>query len=412
MGLSDITDALGITGAQSAPPALTRPTASVSFGGGGAVGSGALGALGDAVGWIGGGAGDLASAAASAIGLGAGGGDDPWARSMVALTVDVGVAPAIDIAQVELRAGGDAPVVAVGDAGTIALDDGAGSGSAVVFTGDVERVGRAVDGATRFVATNGAAALAALRVNQSYEGRSAGEIVSDLAGRAGVTTGTIEDGIDVAFWVAHDRVGAWNHIARLATASGYLALFSAEGELSFGPLAPGGPQRTFTGGQDVVGFDAAAASVLVDAVTVVGDGAAGSDGQDAASWFVKDPGALRVTSGSGALERVRSDPALRSVDASRSAADGMALRAALSAGVGRVTVPGAPVVRPGAAIAMAGLGDGFDGTYLVLRVCHRFDVRKGFVSILDVALLAAGAGGAASVAGGTLGAAAAALGGL
>src|SRR5438094_4896796 len=127
MGLADIADALGITaGSGSGPPPVTRPTASVSFGGGGGAGGGALGALGDAMG-----------AAASALGLGgAGGGDDPWARALVSVRVDLRAAPGVDAAEVVLSAASDAPSVAVGDTGTVAFDAGSGGGSVTVFTGE------------------------------------------------------------------------------------------------------------------------------------------------------------------------------------------------------------------------------------------------------------------------------------
>jgi hypothetical protein len=412
MSLSDITDALGITGGSgSGPPPVTRPTASVSFGGGGGGGDGgALAALGDAVGGLGGG---VAGAAASALGLGGGGGgDDPWARAMVSVRVDLRAAPGVDAVEVVVSAASDAPSVAVGDAGTVAFDAGSGGGSVTVFTGEVERVDRSNAWGTRLVATNGSAALAALRVDQSYEQRSAGQMVTDLAGRAGASTGTIEDGIDLPVYVADGSRSAWAHVAALAARCGFLAVVTGDGDLAFGPIDPGSPVRTFTAGQDIVAIRGGPRRQLVGSVTVVGEGAAGSNGADAASWLVKDPGALRTTSGKGDQGRLRSDPVVRSAGASTSASGGLATLAGLSDAVLHVLVTGAPEVRPGTSVTVAGAGDGLDGTYLVVGVRHRYAHGRGFDTALDLGLLGAGAGGGSQAGGGLLGAAASAVGGL
>src|SRR5439155_612113 len=106
---------------------------------------------------------------------------------------------------------------------------------------------------TRLVATNGSASLAALRVDQSYERRSAGEVVTDLAGQAGASTGAIEDGIDLPAFVADGSRSAWSLVAALAARCGFLAVVNGDGDLTFGPIDPGSPVRAFTAGRDVPG---------------------------------------------------------------------------------------------------------------------------------------------------------------
>jgi hypothetical protein len=266
-------------------------------------------------------------------------------------------------------------------------------------------------GGTRLVATDASASLAALRVNQSYDQRSAGQVVTDLAGLASVTTGSIEDGVDLPVFVADDGRSAWEHVAALAARSGFLAWVAGDGTLAFGPIDPGSPVRTFTGGVDVLAVRAGTQRPLVGTVTVVGEGAAGSNGDDAAAWLAKDTSALRTTSGSGGPARLRSDPALRSADASRSASSGLGTLAGLVDGPARLVVPGAPEVRPGVAVEVDDAGDGLDGTFIVLRVRHSFDAVGGFVSTLDVAALGGGTGGPGG-GGGLLSQAASAAGGL
>ncbi|HEX9371256.1 MAG TPA: hypothetical protein VF897_09625, partial [Roseiflexaceae bacterium] len=234
----------------SALPAVRRPVFAVSFGAGG---------------------------------LGAGGAD-PWQQHVVAITLEAGLAPAVDALEIELAADAQAPTVAVGDGGSVSLGY-ADDGPAVVFTGAVERVARGLHGTTRVVAVNGGAALSRLRLNQSYDGRAAGEIVRDLAGRVDVATGSVEDGADLPFYIVDDRRTAYQHVAALARASGCLAYLTPAGELAFAPFAAEEPVQTFTYGVDILALELAEANPLVGAATVVGEGAAGGQGQDAWSWL-------------------------------------------------------------------------------------------------------------------------------
>ena len=66
--------------------------------------------------------------------------------------------------------------------------------------------------------------------------------------------------------------------------------------------------------------------LLVGAVTTVGEGAAGSQGQEAWSWLVKDPSSVTGSAGSGGPERLIQDASLRSTEAAQGAADGIVAR--------------------------------------------------------------------------------------
>ena len=132
--------------------------------------------------------------------------------------------------------------MAVEDSGTVELgyeDDS----TETVFTGQVEEVSQSVQGTTWISAVNGGALLSRTRVNQSYEQQKAGDIVDDLAGRAGVGTDTVEDGADFPFYVVDDRRNAYQHVAALAQKSGYVALLHPGGQAEFCALhrRAGGP---------------------------------------------------------------------------------------------------------------------------------------------------------------------------
>jgi hypothetical protein len=309
---------------------------------------------------------------------------EDWADALVSVTVEAAVAPAVDAVEVVLaeRAG---VTPAVGDTGSVALgyDD---DGTEPVFAGSVLAVRRSVTGATRVTAVNGGAALARLRLDRSYEQGSAGKIVSDLAGAAGADTGSVDDGPDLAFYAVHSGRSAWAHVAALATLSGFAARFATGGGLDFGPYAAGAPVQTFGYAEDVLSLEAAELPPSAGAVTVIGEGAAGTAGTAAWGTLVKDPSPVTAQSGSGDPERLVRAPGLRSAAAARGAAAGIADAGAAAAATAELLVAGAPKAAVGAAVAVSGTPDGaLDGTYVVRGLRHRYGKREGFTTLLRLA---------------------------
>jgi hypothetical protein len=374
--------------AATTPAAVRRPRLTLTF----APASGAAGGIGDALGGLGGAAGGLAAAGA-ALGVDLGGGVDPWQRSVLSVTVESGFAPFVDVAHVTLSADTQAPPVTVGDEGSIAMgyED---TPPEPVFTGAVQSVRRDLKGATRFSVTNGGAVLSRLRLMQSYERQSAGDIINDVAGRAAVPTDIIESGIDFPFFVVDDRQGVYAHLAAIARRCGYAASFTLDGKLRVAPIGSGDPVQTFSYGADILALTLTDAAPTIASVTSRGDGAAGSHGQDAWSWLIKDPSPVTGTSGDGDPARTFPDPTLRSQDAARAAAAGIATTASYQTLAGDVLTPGAPAVVPGAVIAIAGAPhDAMNGQFLVQRVRHRFAKRTGFTTRIAFSKLGGGDGG-------------------
>jgi phage protein D len=313
------------------------------------------------------------------------GSTDEWARSLATVTVEAGLAPAVDAAEVVLSSRDDAPKAALADTGSVSLgfDD---ASPAAVFKGAVRAVHHTVSGTTRVVASNGGAVLAAFRVDQGYEQQSAGDVVRDLIGKASVDSGSIDDGPSLPYYVVDSRSSAWEHIARLATLSGFAAWFAADGGLHFSLLQSGSPVQTFTYGQDILELDAVEAPPLPGEVMVVGEGAAGSQGSDAWSWAVKDSSSVLGSAGSGDPTALLELGALRSADAVNGAATGVAATAKLGALTGRLLVPGAPSAAVGSTIAVASAPDDtLNGSWIVRGVRHRLVKARGYTSLLLLA---------------------------
>ena len=315
-----------------------------------------------------------------------------WRQSVLAIRIESGLAPFVDQAEVVVTATAHSPSAAVGDAGSISLGY-QDSSTDKVFTGKVISVRRTLPGRTHIVASTGAAKLASMRLNRSYEQLSAGDILNDLIGTSGVNTDSTEDGVKYSFYVVDDRRNVWQHIALLARKNDYLAWFSTEDKLNFKPFVAGQPVQTFNYGHDILALELTETLPVIGAVTSVGEGAAGSNGQDAWNWLAKDVSSLQAQSGAGDPARLVSDGSLRSADAASKAAEGIVSAAKRARVQGRILVPGAQAINAGSTFAIAQAPqDSLNGTSLAKRVVHRYDKGTGFVSAIFFSNVGAGAG--------------------
>jgi phage protein D len=209
-----------------------------------------------------------------------------------------------------------------------------------------------------------------------------------------VALGDSADGSDLSFLVLDAGRSAWEHIARLARVSGHLARITEDNKLDFRPPDEGEPVQSFTWGVDIMALDRIQTEQSFDAVTIAGEGAAGSQGKDAWNWLTKTASSVTGSAGGGSKTRPFTDRALRSGDAVQAAADAIAAAAARAATTGVLLVPGAPKVVPGKRITLASTPGGtFDGDFLVTRVRHSYDKRSGFRTRINFS--GTGSGGAA-----------------
>jgi phage protein D len=312
---------------------------------------------------------------------------DAWAEHLLGCEVRMALLPNVDRVRLILAAAGPNPAIA--DPGEIALgyED---AGTSAVFSGEVSDVRDALDGTRTVTLCNASAKLARARANTSYERQSAGDIVRDLASQAGADVGTVEPGTNYPFLAIDDGRSLLDHVAALARRSGFIATFDAQGALEFRSAGQTPSVQTFHYGADVLSVELSRGAPRLGTARVIGEGAAGSEGQDAWSWLLKDPQSLTSNAGQGAPTRLTIEPSLRSAQATQSAADAVSRRAAHDAEIGSVCVAGAPLVRPGSVVELAGMPHApLDGAVLVTSVVHAFDKRRGFTTRLRFAKQAA-----------------------
>lgn len=357
----------GLLDAGTAPPALTRPRVTLSFGAGGGGGGGLLGGLAEAAG--------LGSAEA---GLEAG---------LVRLRLHRAVAPGVDWAEMIIApvpGGPDLP--AAGDEGTIGLvaEDAQSS-----FACTIDLVEKRSDGLCRLTASNGGRMLARARAEISFADQTPGDIIDALADEAGVTAGVGPAGEKLPRYVADSGRSLLDHVARLAATAGRLAFFDDEGALAVvDDAASGEAVAQLLAGTNILDMRIAKRAVE-GKILVHGEGAP-DQGSKAWAWLRKESAALDAEAGTAPPERGDAAPWVRSHDAATDLAGARQRALAREASLGRFLVSAVPQAAPGVVVELSGV-EGNDGSWLVTEVDLTFDPARGMVS--EIRAAPAGGGG-------------------
>jgi hypothetical protein len=271
--------------------------------------------------------------------------------------------------------------VAAGDPAKLEL--GYDGSLTTVFTGVVDRV-RADLSRLHVQALTGMAELLRLRAHQVYENQTAGQIVTDLAGQAGVPKGNIQSGPDLPFYLVDDARNAYHHCRDLAERAGFDLYITPDGKLTFGAFNKFAPDHLFTYAQDVLALQAAQLPATFGRVEVWGESPASSEGAEAASWLVRDFSNSLGVAGSGNTLRV-SDPAIRTKEAAVASAEGRLAALTRRATFGTAVVVGKAEVALADAVTFLQAPAGqLRGIFQVKRVRQRFSKTHGFTTDLEL----------------------------
>lgn len=324
-----------------------------------------------------GGGGGLLGAASSLLGMAQ---SDPWAECVQSVQVDLQLAPGVDHCTLDV-AGASMPDVALGDA--LKLELGYTDQLSPVYTGKVARILSRQDGRVQITLDNGALTLARLRQNTSFEQQSLSNVVTTLLNDAGINQSQSDTGANFPFLAIDDRQSLWAWMAALAAHSGCHAWIDSSGAVQV--KAGGGPAAaTFCYGSDILGFQHSTVTPQAAKVTVIGEGAAGSQGSQAWSWLSKKTSGISAKQGVTGDARQQTSPLLRNASAAQSSARFWQQQLKAQATRIRLTVPGNATLAVGATIKVSDCPKGRgDGEYLLTRVRHVYEKKQGFVSLLD-----------------------------
>jgi len=228
------------------------------------------------------------------------------------------------------------------------------------------------------------AAAAALRTTteQTYQSKTAGAIVRDLAGKADVEVATAEDGIKFPAYVVDGRRSAYLHMQDLASLCGFDLYINSEGKLVFEKFTNGKTIHVFEFAKHIVALDVERTPPKAGLVEAWGESPSGSKGDDAWPWLTTDFTGTKGSAGSGSLLLLER-PALRTQDAARTAANATLTSIQRRTLRGRLLSLGRPEVKLGDAIRLSEMtDDSLNTEFQVRSVTHRITKLGGFTTTI------------------------------
>jgi phage protein D len=308
--------------------------------------------------------------------------DDPLASTVEQLLVDLDMDGAAD--RVLLRLGSIGSFEPKeGDEATVEMGYAEDAALTLVFTGRVETVEPGLF-TTRVTVLSRAALLFATVGDRTFQDKTAGDIVSDLAQAAGVTVARADAGIMFQAYFADGRRSAFAHIHYLAELCGFDAFVDPAGQLVFRTATQATRQHVFEHAKHIIELEVGQSRAAAASVDVRGESPGTSRGDHSWAWLTKDTSPSRATAGSGTPARVIEQPVLRTRDAAQQAADAALARVTATATHGRLRTFGRPQVAVGDAIRVKDVPDPrLNGDFRVRSVRHRLDKAHGFSTQIE-----------------------------
>ncbi len=305
--------------------------------------------------------------------------DEPRASTVVELAVTLDMdTPADSFTLVLGRVGSlmperdDEAIVELGWAG-----DG---GLVQVMAGTVRTVETGLVN-TRVVGHSAAEALLHAFAEETFEAKTAGQMVRELAGRAGVDVARAEDGILFPAYVVDGRRSLYHHLRDLADLAGCDLYLDASGMLVFERLSGDRTAHVFTYAQHLVELEELATPPRAAAVEAWGESAGAGQGEGSWAWLIKDFDGYKGSAGSGEPVLLLERPALRTTAAATTAAQAAHTALARRTVRGRLLASGRPQVRLGDSIRLRDVPAGSpEGVFQVRSVSHHLDKRHGFTT--------------------------------
>ncbi len=233
---------------------------------------------------------------------------------------------------------------------------------------------------TRVIGHSPASNLLRYFYDSSYQGKKAGEIVSELAGQAGVAVSSAQDGPVFPAYVVDGGQSAYRHMRDLADLSGFDFYLDGEGKLVFEKFAGGKTVHVLEYGKHILELVVQHSEPQARSVEAWGESPGGGKAPEAWSWLTKDFQGSMGSAGSGTPKLLFARSSLRTAEAARAASQAAYTAVQRRAVRGRLLVQGMPQIRLGDAVRLAGAGAVLDKTYQVRAVTHRMTKSGGFTT--------------------------------
>lgn len=246
-----------------------------------------------------------------------------------------------------------------------------------VFSGIITRVGQQLTGVV-IEALAGTYPLSCHYGAQAYQEQTVGDIISDLAGQAEVSTGPIDGPLAVQIWHITEQRSAWWHINKLADMGGYEVLCDETGALVVRPVGSGGLSHSLRYGAEILSLEAGNQKDPGVRYPYAPAGAGSELGSD--KWQV----VLREPVGDSPEGPAAIIGALRDKNTADEMADGVSATITRSLFSGQALIIGNAAIRPGDTVDITDLPEQDTVSARVREVRHYFDNTNGFSTMLQL----------------------------
>lgn len=292
------------------------------------------------------------------------------ADDMHSLETRVSMDAPADSFQIVLRSTSKSSQIKRSDPITVRL--GYGSKQTSVFSGIVD----AIEAGVSTVGVWGlspAVKLLMLRIDQTYIGQTAGDIVRDLCNKASVPMGDVQDGVSLPSYFLSNERPAFDYVSELAFMSGYDVYFTPANQLVFRDYQPSTTHKLVFG-EDVLKLNITQ-SRPVESVNVFGESPSSSRGSNTTHWLSKDD--VKGTAGSGQT-RLLVDPTVKDTSTANTVAKSVLARTRETI-FAQIVCTGRPDIKVGEGISLQGFPSKLlNGAFKVRTVEHSLDKRSGF----------------------------------
>lgn len=304
--------------------------------------------------------------------------DEPKASTTVDLVVRLDMdTPADGFTVVQGQVGGVAP--APQDDASIELGY-ADSDLELVLTGRVTDVVPGLE-TKRIAGLSTEDLLLRHHENETFEATTAGDLVTELAQRAGVDTDNVDDGVELPAYVVDRRRPVAAHIRDLAALCGFDTYVTPDGALVFEEFAGNRSAHALRYGEHVLAVDVRRTRHAAGTVEVWGESPGASRGTESWAWLTKDFGPYRGRAGDGAPTLLLERAAIRTAEAAAASAARTHTDVDRDGVTGTVRIQGRPSVLLGHVVRLEGFPlDELDDNYQIRRVEHRITKAGGFVT--------------------------------
>ncbi len=219
--------------------------------------------------------------------------------------------------------------------------------------------------------------------NQTYESKTAAQIVRDLADQAGVNVAKADNGITFPAYVVDGRRNFYRHMRNVADLSGLDLYINPEGDVVMEKFSNGNTVHTFEYGKHIIELDSLQADPLASQVETFGESPGGGRAEEAWAWLTKDFSGNKGTAGSGEPTLLIERPVLRTASAASTAAEAASTRIQQRTIQGRLLIAGRPQVKLGDAIRLRDVPEEpLNGEFQVRSLIHRITKIGGFTTTI------------------------------